>query len=287
MSALILDGKKSRNAICEKLKKEINFLGISPCLVIFQVGGNSESDVYIQQKIAFGTSIGARVVLEKIDDNNQSENTLIEKIKNCNEDESVHGIIVQLPLPKEIDKEKILSAISPVKDVDGLHPENIELLFKGTPRFVPATARGIFSLLDFYNISVEGKKVVVVGRSDLVGKPVALLAQSRGALVTVCHSKTENVPSITKTVDIVIVATGKEGLVGREYISSGQVVVDVGIHSRMVNGQKLISGDVKFDEVRDVVGAITPVPGGVGPMTVASLFENLVDACTWNQKADV
>jgi len=278
MPAIILQGRKARDVISKKLKDEIQSLGISPCLVIFQVGNNPGSDVYVEQKIFFGTSIGINVRHERIEEGGESEEKIIARIEELNHDDLTHGIIVQLPLPIGINKEKIFSTIIPTKDVDGLHPENLGLLLKGIPRFVPATARGVFSLLDFYQIPVESKHVVVVGRSDLVGKPVGLVALLRGATVTVCHSKTENLSQFTKTADIIIVATGKKGLIGLEHVSPGQVVVDVGIHAEVVDGKKIFSGDVLFDEVKDVVGAITPVPGGVGPMTVLSLFENLLDA---------
>lgn len=284
MPAFIIDGKKAREVIRTRLQEEVASFSVSPYLVIFQVGENPESDVYVKQKILFGTSIGAKVTHARIPLGEQSEKILIEKIKECNADKTVHGIIVQLPLPNDFQKEEILSRIDPEKDVDGLHEQNRILLERGTPRFIPATARGIFSLLDFYSISVKGKKVVVLGRSELVGKPTALLARVRGGLVTVCHSKTEDVPSITKTADVVIVAVGKEGLIGKEYVSEGQVVIDVGIHSQTHDGKKTLHGDVKFDEVSQVVSAITPVPGGVGPMTVSALFENLLDAVKLHAK---
>ncbi len=280
MTAFILDGKKVRAVIQETLTHTISLCEVKPKLVIIHVGDNSESQTYIRQKINFGKTIGAHVELIQISHEKAQQEALIDIIKTCNQDDSIHGIIVQLPLPVSIEKEVILNTISSLKDVDGLTQDNQELLERGSPRFVPATARGIFVLLDAYEISVYKKKVVVIGRSLLVGRPVADLARMRGGEVTVIHSKTENPIPIIHDSDIVIVAAGVRHLVGIESVRSGQVIVDVGIHVEEKDGSRIISGDVDFESVKHAVMAISPVPGGVGVMTVSALFLNLIDA--WN-----
>ncbi|MBX4206309.1 bifunctional 5,10-methylenetetrahydrofolate dehydrogenase/5,10-methenyltetrahydrofolate cyclohydrolase [Candidatus Parcubacteria bacterium] len=257
----ILDGKTLSLLIAEKLKVRISRLKQKPKIVIIQVGNKDESNAYIRNKLKFAEKIGAVAEHVRLAET-VSEMSLLSHIEKLNRDKSVHGIIVQLPLPKQLDERVISQAVLPEKAVDG------------SAFFLPATTRGILTLLDHYKIPIAGKKAVVVGRSELVGKPTALALLNRDATVTVCHSKTKNIAKETKQADILVVAAGKPKLITAQHISKHQVVIDVGIN--MVNGKMV--GDVDFEKVSKIVSAISPVPGGVGPMTVASLFENLLDA---------
>ncbi|MBU6370682.1 MAG: bifunctional 5,10-methylenetetrahydrofolate dehydrogenase/5,10-methenyltetrahydrofolate cyclohydrolase [Patescibacteria group bacterium] len=271
---VLLDGKVVRNAIAAKLSAEIAKLGKKPTLAIIQVGDDERSSVYIGQKKIFGEKIGCSVDHVRFA-SSVPENEIVGKITELNRDERVHGIIVQLPLPSGFDEKKITEAIDPKKDVDGLHSENMRRLEEDRGGgFVPATAKGVLSLLDFYKISIKGKKAAVIGRSRLVGRPVALLLAHRGASVTVCHRGTKDVPAETRKADIFVAAAGHPALVTNDFVRPGQVVIDVGITKR---GDKIV-GDVDFEAVSGVVSAITPVPGGIGPLTVVSLFENLLIA---------
>ncbi|MEI6843250.1 MAG: bifunctional 5,10-methylenetetrahydrofolate dehydrogenase/5,10-methenyltetrahydrofolate cyclohydrolase [bacterium] len=271
---ILLSGKIVRDTLVEELKQTVARLSVQPKLVIVQVGNNPESTVYINQKKKLGEVLGVSVEHSMYDEN-ISENDLLKNVEKLNIDTNVTGIIVQLPLPKHINSRHILDSISSIKDVDGLGSVQTGLLVTGnTQAFIPATARGIMLLFDYYNISLSGKHVVVVGRSDLVGKPVATLSLSRNATVTLCHSKTAHLKEITQTADVIIVAIGKPNFVDSSYVREGQVVIDVGIHK--LDGA--MCGDVNFESVKDIVSAISPVPGGVGPLTVVSLFQNLVDA---------
>lgn len=268
----ILDGKKVRDIISLKIKEELNKINARPKLVIIQVGDEERSTIYVRQKKIFGEKLGFEVEHINLDKNIREEE-LISKIEILNSEETVNGIIVQLPLPKDFDTYKIVDSISPEKDVDGLNSTNITKLVRNESlSFIPATTKGILSLLDFYNIDVTGKKVVVVGRSLLVGRPTVFSMLNRNATITVCHSKTSNLKEEVKSADIVIVAVGKPNLVTEDFVKEGQIIIDVGITKV---GDRLI-GDVDFDLVSKKVEAITPVPGGVGPMTVVSLFENLL-----------
>lgn len=266
----ILEGKIVREEIAERLKQEIKGFSPKPTLVIVQIGDNEESNVYIRQKRIFAGKIGAVVRHIKFNTDKLQEQ-IISEIKNLNADESVHGIIVQLPLPQGLDENEIIKAILPSKDVDGL---------TSSTKFMSATALGILNLLDYYKINPSGKNIVVMGRSKLVGKPTADALLNRGARVTVVHSQTKNIKDVTKQADIIIVAVGKPKLVDASYVRTGQVIIDVGINvfSRDDEGKKILCGDVNFDEVKDIVSAISPVPGGVGLMTVCALFENLIEA---------
>ncbi len=268
----ILDGKKVRDIISLKIKEELNKVNARPKLVIIQVGDEERSTIYVRQKKIFGEKLGFEVEYINLDKNIKEEE-LISKIEILNFEETINGIIVQLPLPKDFDTYKIVDSISPEKDVDGLNSTNITKLVRNESlSFIPATTKGILSLLDFYNIDVAGKKVAVVGRSLLVGRPTVFSMLNRNATVTVCHSKTSNLKEEVKNADIVIIAVGKPNLVTEDFVKEGQIIIDVGITKV---GDKLI-GDVDFDLVSKKVEAITPVPGGVGPMTVVSLFENLL-----------
>lgn len=262
----ILDGRKPRARCTELLKERIAGLPRTPTLAIIQVGDRADSNAYVTAKKSYAQTIGAQVLHARFDET-VSQDTLMSEVFKYNADPLIQGIIVQLPLPQHIDADVILQSIDPKKDVDGLVQET---------SFMPATARGIRELLSFYGISFKGKKVTVVGRSKLVGMPIAEMCRTEGAEVTVCHSKTENPEQETSKADILIVAAGKPGLIGKEHVQKGQVVIDVGI-TRLKEGT--LAGDVRFEEVQDRVEKVTPVPGGVGQMTVVALFENLIDAC--------
>ncbi|PIQ68123.1 MAG: bifunctional methylenetetrahydrofolate dehydrogenase/methenyltetrahydrofolate cyclohydrolase [Candidatus Taylorbacteria bacterium CG11_big_fil_rev_8_21_14_0_20_46_11] len=286
---LILDGKKVRDEIAETLKKRVAGCGATPKLAIIQIGENKESTAYIRQKKFFAEKIGAEVDHVQLPLDASTEDVLT-RIQQANTDSSVHGILLQLPVPKTLDVDRVIEAIQPVKDVDGLCSVNVKLLWEGSiGGHMPATTRGILSLLDYYQVSVSGKRVVVVGRSFLVGKPTAIALLNRDATVTIAHSKTPNVPQIARGADILITAAGKPHFIQREHVHENQVIIDVGITA--ITGKKLndevpeetLAGDVDFDMVKGIVHALSPVPGGVGPMTVASLFQNLVDACERQQ----
>ena len=285
MSTLILDGKVVRAAGLPELKARIEALMKPPTLAIIQVGDREDSTSYIKAKTAFGEKLGVKIkhikLAEKI-----SEQELIAKISECNQDETIKGIIVQLPLPIALDQDAIIEAISPKKDVDGLTSFNVKRWLEGREdAVIPGTTRGVKELLEYYKIDLFGKHVVVVGRSMLVGKPIAAYCLNENASVTICHSKTADLASETKRADVLIVAAGKPGLIGANHVREGTVVVDVGINT--VKGEKLedeipskkLVGDVDFEAVKDIASAISPVPGGVGPMTVLAIFENLADLC--------
>ena len=272
--AQILDGKVVRDQIAKELESRIKNLESRPKLVIIQVGDNPESNTYISQKIKFGEKIGALVNHQKFPAD-ISESDLNSKLLTLNSDPLTHGIIVQLPIPESLNKEEIIESINPAKDVDGLSSVNLKKLMENDQTgFVPATTKGILTLLDHYQIKVEGKHVVVVGRSTLVGKPTALALLNLDATVTVCHKQTGDIKPFTKTADIIISAVGKPGLITKNHVSKDQVIIDVG--TTVVDGK--LKGDVDFNEVSKIVSAISPVPGGIGPMTVASLFQNLLQA---------
>ncbi len=271
---MIISGKEIQQKRAEKLIKTISEMEHKPCLVIIQIGDNKESQVYINQKIKFGKSIGAEVEYYQLEETVTLE--FVQKlISDFNHDDDIRGIIVQLPLPENLEQHRfeIIDSISPDKDVDGLTSYNIKKLMSGEKGKVPATALGVLNLLKESSIEVAGKNIVIVGRSLLVGRSLSQLLLNNDATVTVCHSKTQNLKKITMEADILITATGNPGLITRDHVKSGQVVIDVGITST----GELLEGDVVFDEVSQVVEYITPIPGGVGPMTVLSLFENLIE----------
>lgn len=279
---IILDGKKLNNEIAESLKKKIEESGIVPTLAIIQIGAIEESNIYIKHKKTFADKIGAKVshVVLPLE---IEEEEVVRTISELNNDISVNGIILQLPIPEHLDKRKLIETIDPKKDVDGLHSVNQSKIFQGDDSgIIPATPKGVMSLIHAYKVPLQGKRAIVVGRSLLVGRPMAMLLLKENATVTIAHSKTENLKDLVKESDIVVVATGKAGLITRDMVREGQVIVDVGTNSVVgktleeVETRKLV-GDVVYEEVKDVVFMISPVPGGVGPMTVASLFENLVE----------
>mgnify|MGYP002658047365 CR=1 FL=1 len=269
----ILDGKKLRDKIFEDLKEKIDKMKKKPTLAVILVGENPASQIYVRNKKKTAEKLGINSLsIEYPAD--ISEKELVAKIEELNNDKNVTAILVQLPLPKHINKNKVIDAILPQKDVDGLTPYNLGKLFSGEKPYVyPCTPKGILLLLDEYNIELDGKNIVVIGRSNLVGKPVAQMLLNRNATVTMCHSHTKNLSEITKTADIVVSAVGKN-VIGEKMLKSNCVVIDVGIF-RDENGK--ISGDVDFENVSKVTAYISPVPGGVGPMTIASLMLNTVE----------
>jgi len=277
MSARILDGKSLAESIEKDLKQVVVSLSHKPKLVIVQVGNNIESDIYIGYKKRFAERVGVDCIHERYTED-EKEEKIIDDIVRYGNDTSVTGIMVQLPLPQNFNTRKILDTIPPAKDVDGLTSHSLTQLLYGGEAFLPAVAHAVFEILENYNISIFGKKVVVVGKSELVGKPIALKCMNMEATVSVCHSNTINLAQETQTADILIVGAGSLGLVGREGVRTGQVVIDIGTNpvSSGPVGRR-VAGDVRFEEVLDIVSDITPVPGGVGPVTVACLFKNLLE----------
>ncbi len=270
---VIMDGKKLRDKILEELKIKLANLPWVPKLVVISVGDDPASKIYVNNKKKYAEKIGIEAVILKLPEDVTTD-ALLTRIDALNNDPAVTAILVQLPLPVHINKLDILSAISPKKDVDGFTPYNSGLLFSGAkPYAYPATPRGILRLLDEYNIELDGKHVVVVGRSNIVGKPLAQMMLNRNATVTVCHSHTKNLAEITKTADILVSAAGGK-IIEDNMLKSNCVVIDVGIF-RDDNGK--LRGDVNFETVSKIASHITPVPGGVGPMTIASLMLNTVD----------
>jgi methylenetetrahydrofolate dehydrogenase (NADP+)/methenyltetrahydrofolate cyclohydrolase len=278
----ILDGKSLSEKILRGISAEVALLkeknGIVPCLAAVLVGDNPASQIYVANKEKTCKKIGIASELFRLPESTTTEE-LLRLIDTLNNDNSVHGILVQLPLPKGCDEQKILDAVNPQKDVDAFHPENVGLLSQGRPRFQPCTPYGVQQLLLHNGIETAGKHVVVVGRSDIVGKPMALMMvqkqQGADATVTVVHSRTKDLPSITRQADILIAAIGKAKFLTADMVKPGAVVVDVGIN-RLENGT--ICGDVDFDNVKNVASAISPVPGGAGPLTIAMLMLNTLTA---------
>ena len=275
--AEIIDGKKISAEIKEELKKEVaDFAaqGKKCALAVIQVGNDPASSVYVRNKKKACAYIGIESLSYELPEET-TEEELLSLIQKLNEDKNVHGILCQLPLPKHICEDHIIQAIAPQKDVDGFHPQNVGALVVGKPGFVSCTPAGIIQLLKRSGIELEGKKCVVVGRSNIVGKPMALLMLRENATVTICHSRTQNLKEVCKEADILIVAIGKPKFIGADYVKEGAVVVDVGIHR---NEENKLCGDVCYEEVEPVASRITPVPGGVGPMTIAMLMHNCVEA---------
>jgi methylenetetrahydrofolate dehydrogenase (NADP+)/methenyltetrahydrofolate cyclohydrolase len=243
--------------------------GVTPGLVVVLVGEDPASQVYVRNKERSANTVGFNSEIIRLPETT-TEVELLSLIAELNADPQWHGILVQLPLPKHIDEEKVLLAISPEKDVDGFHPFNMGQLWAGNGHLKPSTPAGIMALLDEYNVEIEGKRAVIIGRSNIVGKPMAALLLERNATVTIAHSRTQDLPALAKEADILVVAIGRGHFVTKDFVKEGAVVVDVGMN-RDENG-KLI-GDVAFDEVSEIASAITPVPGGVGPMTITMLME--------------
>ena len=270
----LLNGKELADKIKEEVKAEVETMDIKLCLVVLQVGDNAASSVYVKNKENACKYCGITSIVQKAPDN-ISEDDLILLIGLLNRSEQVDGILVQLPLPAHIDEHKVIQSIAPEKDVDGFHEINVGKLMIGEDTFVPCTTKGIIELLKENNIKIEGQNCVVVGRSNIVGKPTAIELLRNNGTVTICHSKTKGLKQICREADILVCAIGKPKFFNRDYISPNTVVIDVGIH-RQEDGT--LCGDVDFEDVKDIVSAITPVPGGVGPMTVAMLMKNCVQA---------
>ena len=275
--ANLIDGKKISQDIKDELKAKVEKLkseGTVCSLAVIQVGNDPASSVYVNNKKKACAYIGIESVAYELPEET-TEAELLGIIEKLNNDSKINGILCQLPLPKHIDEDKVINAISPKKDVDGFHPQSVGSLVIGQPGFVSCTPAGIIELLKRSNVEIEGKHCVVIGRSNIVGKPMALLMLRENATVTVCHSRTKDIKSICKQADILIVAVGKKEFVTADFVKEGAVVIDVGIHRDENNKLK---GDVLFDEVNDVASFITPEPGGVGPMTIAMLMNNCVEA---------
>lgn len=266
----ILDGKKLSIKILDELANNLSKLDAKPHLVVILVGDDPASELYVGMKKKMAEKIGIKSTVLKYPQDTE-EKVILDKIEELNNDNSVHAILVQLPLPKQIKESAVIQAISPKKDADGISPENIGKISIGVePYAYPCTPKGILKILDEYNIDLNGKHFVMVGRSNIVGKPLAQMALNRNATVTICHSHTKNLSDIIKTADILVSAVGKSKIIKKEMIKSGSVIIDVG--TSKINGKTF--GDVDFGNVNEWVSYITPVPGGVGPMTIASLMEN-------------
>ena len=277
MTAKIIDGKKVAESIKRELKKKIAKLGFKPGLAVVLVGDNPASEIYVKNKGEASKELGFHFELHKLD-KDTDEMVLLSLIDQLNQDNKIHGMLVQLPLPKQIDEKLIIDAIRPDKDADGFNPINMGNLWIGDNKIIPATPKGIINLIESTGIKIGGKHAVVIGRSNIVGKPISVLLQQKNATVTMCHSKTEPLEEYTKQADILVVAAGKPRLVTADMVKKGAVVIDVGMNKVM---GKLI-GDVDFEDVKKVAGYITPVPGGVGPMTIVMLLENVLQ-CIWLQ----
>ena len=273
----IIDGKKISSEIKDELKEKVAALkaeGKEITLAVIQVGNDPASSVYVGNKKKSCEYIGIRSLAYELPEET-SEDALLNLIKELNERKDVHGILVQLPLPKHMNEDKIIKAIAPAKDVDGFHPQSVGALSIGQPGFVSCTPAGIIQLLKRSGIEIDGKECVIVGRSNIVGKPMALLMLRENGTVTICHSHTKDLKDVCRRADILVAAIGKPKFFNHEYVKEGAVVIDVGIH-RGENNK--LCGDVDYEDVFPHVSAITPVPGGVGPMTIAMLMYNCVQA---------
>ena len=276
--AEIINGKLVTSEVRKQTALEVKEFkekyAVTPGLAVILVGNDPASAVYVRNKHKGCLEVGINSY-EITMPEETTEEQLLSEIEKLNADEKVHGILVQLPLPKHISEEKILNSISPSKDVDAFHPENVGKIMLGKYAFLPCTPAGVMELLSFYNVDIEGKECVVLGRSNIVGKPMSQLLLAKNGTVTVCHSRTKNLAEVTKRADILVVAIGKAKFVGKEMVKAGAVVIDVGIN-RMDDGK--LCGDVDFDAVSEIASMITPVPGGVGPMTITMLLKNTLTA---------
>ncbi|OCA92646.1 bifunctional methylenetetrahydrofolate dehydrogenase/methenyltetrahydrofolate cyclohydrolase FolD [Pseudobacillus wudalianchiensis] len=282
MAAAIIDGKAIAQDIRTELKKEIEKLkanGVTPGLAVILVGDDQASHTYVRNKDKACAEVGIHSEIYRYPAD-LSEEVLLQKVAELNEDPAIHGILVQLPLPAHLSEDKVIDAISPEKDVDGFHPVNVGKMAIGKEAFYSCTPYGIIKMLERENISLEGKHVVVVGRSNIVGKPAALLSLKESATVTVCHSKTKDLSAFTRQADVVIAAVGKAKFLKKDDFKPGAIIIDVGMN-RDENGK--LCGDVDFESAKETAAAITPVPGGVGPMTITMLLYNTVQSA--KQKA--
>ena len=277
MSAQLIDGKALAQTVRNEVATGVASLqarGVQPALAVILVGDNPASQVYVKHKVADCESVGMRSILDRLP-GDTAEQALLARIRELNADPSVHGILVQLPLPPHIDANKVIATISPAKDVDCFHVASVGALVAGLPGFKPCTPHGCMRMLQAAGVDPRGKHAVVVGRSNIVGKPMAMLLLQAHATVTVCHSATPDLAAITRQADILVAAVGKRNMITADMVKPGAVVIDVGMNQ---NDQGKLCGDVDFDGVRAVAGWITPVPGGVGPMTRAMLLVNTLDA---------
>lgn len=273
MSGKRIDGKALSEQLREQLEQEVEQLkarGITPGLTVVLVGEDPASQVYVRNKAASCEKIGMRSEVIRLPEQTP-EKELLQLLSDLNRNDQVHGILVQLPLPKHISEEKVLLAIDPAKDVDGFHPVNVGNLVIGKDSFLPCTPAGCIELIKQTGVGIAGKHAVIIGRSNIVGKPVALLLLREHATVTICHSRTQNIEEITRQADILIAAVGKANMVKKSWVKPGAIVIDVGIN-RLESGK--LAGDVDYEDVLDTAGFITPVPGGVGPMTITMLLHN-------------
>ena len=286
----LIDGKDTAKTIRAELKQVVDEMERKPGLGVILVGDRTDSKTYVRMKVKACAEVGIQSFQTTLDAS-ATEEDILKAVNEMNENENIHGILVQLPLPEHVSEEKVLSTVQLAKDVDGLHPGSIAQLSISRPRrstswldtsesfCVPCTPQGCIELLDRFHIPIEGQHAVILGRSNIVGIPVALLLMQRNATITVCHSRTKNIESYVRQADIVIAAVGKAEMVRKDWIKPGATVIDVGINSiddpQAKRGYRLV-GDVAFDEVKEIAGAMTPVPGGVGPMTIAMLLKNTV-----------
>ncbi len=277
MSTIILDGKATSKKIKEELRDKVMVLkgkGVEPTLAVVIVGDDPASHVYVRSKKRACEFIGIRSLSYELPEDT-SEEDLLGIVCELNDRDDVNGILVQLPLPKHISDDKVIMAINPVKDVDGFHPVSVGNLSIGNKGFISCTPYGIIELLKRYEVPIEGKNCVIVGRSNIVGKPISILLLRENGTVTICHSRTKNLKGVCKNADIIIAAIGRAKMITDEYVKEGAVVIDVGIN-RLEDGT--LCGDVDYEKVKDLTSYITPVPGGVGPMTIAMLMSNVVSS---------
>lgn len=273
----LLNGKVLAQKLQQEMTQEVTALkekGLQPGLAVILVGEDPASQVYVRNKERAANNIGMYSVVYRLPETT-SEADLIAKIEELNQDDKIHGILVQLPLPKHINEDLVLDTIAPEKDVDGFHPMNLGNLFAGKPTMIPCTPAGIMELIKLSGLDLAGKNAVIIGRSNIVGKPMAHLLLQANATVTICHSKTKDLPKVAKQADVLVVAIGRANFVTADFVKEGAVVIDVGIN-RDENNK--LTGDVKFDEVAPLTSYITPVPGGVGPMTITMLMRQTIEA---------
>ena len=274
---MILDGKQLSQELKDEMRQEVDALaekyGRRPCLMVVIVGNNPASQSYVRGKIKATEYVGFDGSLVSLPED-VTEDALIAEIERLNQNELVDGILVQLPLPKHISEDRVIAAISPEKDVDGFHATNVARLWLNQPCIVPCTPKGVIVMLDRAGIEISGKNAVVVGRSNIVGKPVAKLLLDRNATVTIAHSRTKNLKEVCRQADILVAAVGRPQMLTADYIKPGAAVIDVGIN-RLEDGR--LVGDVDFEGAKEIAGAITPVPGGVGPMTITMLMRNTIE----------
>lgn len=274
----LIDGRKvsedTRKIITENVSRLKDESGITPGLAAVLVGDNPASEIYVRNKRKACEKVGIYSEEHRLS-GDTSEQELLDLVDKLNNDDNIHGILVQLPLPDQIDDRKVLRAVTPSKDVDGFHPENVGLLVAGNPRFISCTPYGIMKMLEYYNVDIKGKEAVIVGRSNIVGKPVSMLLLHSHATITICHSRTRDLGEVTRRADILVAAIGRANMITEDMVKDGAVVIDVGIN-RKDDGK--LTGDVDFEKVKEKASFITPVPGGVGPMTITMLLWNTFES---------